>query len=377
MIQTLYYAKRKNTESKNMARPGITYNDVANAAQQLAAQGKIPTIELIRLLTGTGSNTTIAQHLKTWKHRQTQAPAFNSEGLPQEITSGVQGLWDEMLRQSDQKIIEIKQELEQTIEALQDQNKKWEEKNRDLQQQYHQMKQEKEKLASDNDVFQQIVRKFENEKIALMAENQNMNNQLHEKQMHLDELRRLNQQVQANLEHYHEASREQRMRDQQRHEQTEIQLAQTINQLQQELSVLNQKRNGLQREIELIQYTKTSLQDQHDQLSLQYEAIKSQLEQTQHELIQRTQAEHYWQNQYQKCDDKLNKQNVELISLQSQHAVQAQKLSDTQDELKEVTAQIKFLTNERWVLGQENAQLMGQLKQFEKLYHISKASSEA
>src|SRR5205823_2111634 len=97
-------------------------------------------------------------------------------------------------------------------------------------------------------------RKHEHEKIALTVESDNMAKQLQEKQGRIDELHRLNKQVQENLEHYYEASREQRMLDQQRHEQTQTQLAQTINQLQQELTVLNQQKNSLQHEFEQIRY---------------------------------------------------------------------------------------------------------------------------
>jgi len=68
-----------------------------------------------------------------------------------------------------------------------------------------------------------------------------------------------------------------------------------------------------------------------------------------------------------KIQEKLDEQNTTLVNLQSQLAVLNQKLSDAQSELKDVSEQNKFLTNERWVLGQENAQLVGQLKQFEKL----------
>ncbi len=49
-----------------MARPGITSFDVSKAAQQITGQGKAPTIEFIRILLGTGSNSTIGFHLRTW-----------------------------------------------------------------------------------------------------------------------------------------------------------------------------------------------------------------------------------------------------------------------------------------------------------------------
>jgi len=349
-----------------MSRPGVTYDDIANAAQQLAAQGKNPTIESIRLLTGTGSSSTIAQHLRIWKTRQAQAKTFcSADEIPEELMMTVKGIWQRVLSGADEKVTAIKQELELAITVLHDQNKKLETENIQWQQQFHQMKQEKEGLASDKAALEQIIRKLENDKTALTVETDSRKKQLQDKQERIDELHRLNKQAQANLEHYHEASREQRMLDLQRHEQTQTQLTQTINQLKQELSTSNQRKNSLQHELERIQYEKTLLQEQFDKLSIQYEITNSQLTQTQNELLQHMTIEQHWQNQYQKIQEKLDEQNIVLMNLQSQLVIQTQKLSNTQSELKEVNEQNKFLTNERWILGQENAQLTGQLKQFE------------
>ncbi len=46
-----------------MARIGIGYKDVSEAATRLMGQGRNPTVEQVRLLLGTGSSTTIRQ----WK----------------------------------------------------------------------------------------------------------------------------------------------------------------------------------------------------------------------------------------------------------------------------------------------------------------------
>ena len=53
-----------------MARSGITYTEVSNAAKQLIAAGRSPTVETIRITLGTGSNSTINAHLRDWKTRQ-------------------------------------------------------------------------------------------------------------------------------------------------------------------------------------------------------------------------------------------------------------------------------------------------------------------
>lgn len=356
-----------------MSRPGVTYHDVASAAQQLSAQGKNPTIESIRALTGTGSSSTIAQHLRAWKIKQDNTRLIClKENLPEEIVLTMKGLWERVINQGEEKLTLIKQDFEQSIAAFKEQNKKLEEDNIRWQQQYREIKQEKDGLTNDKTVLEQIVRQLENEKIALTVTQDNISKQLQEKQDHINELQRLNRQVQSNLEHYREASREQRILDQQRYEQTQIQLEQTVQQLKQELTTLKQQKNSLQHEFEQMRYAKTTLQDQHDQLTTQNETIKNRLDQAQKEVIQHAHAEQHWQNQYQKIQETTNEQSADLVNLQTQMAILTQKLADAQDELKKVSEQNKFLTSERWVLGQENAQLLGQLKQFEKfgLYQL-------
>lgn len=50
-----------------MARIGVTYYEVADTADALKAQGLNPTVDRIIGVLGTGSRTTINNHLRTWK----------------------------------------------------------------------------------------------------------------------------------------------------------------------------------------------------------------------------------------------------------------------------------------------------------------------
>lgn len=63
-----------------MARPGITYKQVADAAQGLSETGTNPTIGAVReALGGTGSPNTIHKHLTAWKDGNAQPVAKNAE----------------------------------------------------------------------------------------------------------------------------------------------------------------------------------------------------------------------------------------------------------------------------------------------------------
>ena len=53
-----------------------------------------------------------------------------------------------------------------------------------------------------------------------------------------------------------------------------------------------------------------------------------------------------------------------MIELQTQHALTKQQLETEKLKSKEIGEQNKTLASEKWQLGQEKAQLYGQLKQF-------------
>lgn len=53
-----------------MGRPGVTQNEIYQAAQLVISAGKIPTVQSVRNLLGSGSTSTIHKHLQTWKKQR-------------------------------------------------------------------------------------------------------------------------------------------------------------------------------------------------------------------------------------------------------------------------------------------------------------------
>ena len=58
-----------------MARPGITEEQVAAAAEALVAEGAEPTIKAVLARLGSGSETTILKHLRVWRAGRPAAQA--------------------------------------------------------------------------------------------------------------------------------------------------------------------------------------------------------------------------------------------------------------------------------------------------------------
>jgi chromosome segregation ATPase len=72
----------------SMARPGITYDQVASVADAIIGEGQQPTINAVRDRIGTGSPNTIHKHLTAWRAARPQATAAAPE-LPASLTTAI------------------------------------------------------------------------------------------------------------------------------------------------------------------------------------------------------------------------------------------------------------------------------------------------
>ncbi len=349
-----------------MSRPGITYHDVANAAQQLAAQGKNPTIDGVRSLTGTGSSTTIAQHLKEWKYKQDHTRLLClKENLPEEIVLTMKGLWERVVNQAEEKVAAIKQDFEQSIADLNDQSTKLQESNMHWQQEFQQMKKERDEVIHEKLASEQLLVNAKIEIATLTEKLVALEQQSQEKQTRIGELHQQNQQIQDNLEHYRAASLEQRMADKQRYEQQQNQLEKTIQQIKQELTQAHQEKLVSQRQCHQVTFENENLKVQFAQLNVQHELIAARLAESLNELAMKTQDQQHWQTQCHTLQTKYDEQNQTLVNLKTHHAILLQQSETFKSELNELREQNKLIAHEKWILGQEKAQLYGQLKQLE------------
>lgn len=351
-----------------MARPGVTYLDVSNAAQQLVAAGRIPTIESVRIALGTGSNSTLGLHLKTWKSKQDQTQQIaTKENIPEELISALKGVWERVMNQSEDRIQSIQQQTQQELIQLKQEVQRLQKDNAHWQQQYQQIKQQRDGLAHEKSAVEQL---FTNSKIEIAALTEKLaafEQQSQERQVRIEELCRQNQQVQANLEHYRNASLEQRIADQQRYEQHQKQLEQTIQQVSQELTKIRHEKSELQQENQRVLFENDSLKTQLSKLETKHESMTARLTDTLSKLTEKTQDQQHLQNLFQTLQVKYDEQNQSLTSLKTQHAILQQQLEAIKREQNELREQNKSLSHEKWMLGQEKAQLFGQVKQLQEV----------
>lgn len=101
-----------------MARYGITYEEVADAADQVLRQGQNPTMQAVRDLLGTGSFATLSKHLNTWKSARLMSAVREAPQsvIPSDkVTRAVESVWEQMNNQAQAEIDKIREETEQKI----------------------------------------------------------------------------------------------------------------------------------------------------------------------------------------------------------------------------------------------------------------------
>ncbi|TQV77421.1 hypothetical protein FLL45_05615 [Aliikangiella marina] len=103
-----------------MARIGVTLEDVSDAAARLLLDGKSPTVALVREYLGTGSNTTISRHLKSWRaNNHKRSKNLLSDKMPEKLIPTFESLWNTALSEAETSFRERQEEWQKSQQALQ------------------------------------------------------------------------------------------------------------------------------------------------------------------------------------------------------------------------------------------------------------------
>lgn len=103
-----------------MARSGIQYEDVRRAIDLLLQQSESPSVQKIRDILGTGSFTTISDHLREWRaQREERRDRPPSQEIPAPVESLVQALWQQAQESAADGLAHYRQEADRRIEEAQ------------------------------------------------------------------------------------------------------------------------------------------------------------------------------------------------------------------------------------------------------------------
>lgn len=100
-----------------MSRPGVSYEDVSKVATTLLSQGTHPSVQRVRNELGTGSNTTIDRHLKSWQETFKQEKrTVLPETVPEELMSPLDTFWQTAMAHAENNYQKFKEELQEKLE---------------------------------------------------------------------------------------------------------------------------------------------------------------------------------------------------------------------------------------------------------------------
>lgn len=103
----------------DMARVGVDYETIKHTAIKLLSQGHAPSVQKVREVLGTGSNTTIAEHLKTWREEHASKEIHHlPANMPKELICAIEVLWQTAMDQAAQQLASIKHDLNEAQEKF-------------------------------------------------------------------------------------------------------------------------------------------------------------------------------------------------------------------------------------------------------------------
>lgn len=354
-----------------MARPGISKQEVFEVASQLLGQGREPTIAEVRQILQTGSNSTIANHLRDWRKEQdgTQALALHSN-LPQEALSMIKGLWERLKQLAEDKCSRLEREHEQSILEIRQELDKYKSNNQRWQHLFNQWTEEKKQLIAERARIETTLTSLENDKLSLQSFQEVQAKELLEKNERITELHRLHKQVQANLEHYRESAREQRLLDLQQFGKEKQELQSEIKTLKEQSAILRDKASALNQEHQALVTHYRSLEERQAQALSLIEKLKTQLKEEEKAAARELQTSLHWQKQYKEIEKTLELKSAQYIDSQTEAKLLVRQLADATKVLDETLTQNKLLQNDKWMLAQEKAQLEGQTMQMQKMIDV-------
>ncbi|GAA5444514.1 hypothetical protein Misp06_02701 [Microbulbifer sp. NBRC 101763] len=353
-----------------MARAGVTYFDIVEAAKAVKALGEEPTVDRVRSHLGTGSKSTIAPLLKRW--RSEIANDTDVSGLPRDLVEALKGLHQRIQGQADQRVEEVQQEFRAQEESIAAQLSEVQEKNskqaasvRELERKLAIAETEKRQLKRALDDTQKAVEKSEFQREEALG-------RIQEQKESIEEMRLENRDIREHFEHFQQrtASDRQHERDQFRSasEQLKGQVATLTEQLAlterklSEQELLNKHGQALVAEVN---------REKHD-LCEQVGASQAEVE------VLRRQAEDQGKLDMARATEITSLQN-QLAQLQSDYSalakeaqLQYQSMEKLEIDLTLSKDRIEQLADENRILLQEKAMIQGQFTQLENSLKIQK-----
>ncbi len=345
-----------------MARGGVTFAEVEEAARYLQGLGRNPTVDGIREQLGTGSRTTLGEYLKRWKALQA-----DGEGrLPQPLLALVTGLWESLQATAEQQVKENQSIAQQEVTTLKSQLQTLYQAEVDLKQELHQIQ---EKLDAELRMTTSLTQQLQTqEKVheKLQITNGSLLHQLEGTRQENQRLHQLALQIQANLEHYQQAVQQQQSEQNLAKEKQHTMYAQELAQQKMLLDNTNTRLHESEKMLASVQFQLEQEQKNHEKLANRYEIVIAKNHEIDRAFIQLTAETDLQKKQAEQNErDLLIERNLHS-QLQQRVVIFTEQFQQAKNDLQRAEDKIETLRQDKLFLAQEKAQIEGVLKQLQK-----------
>ncbi|MGQ4879849.1 DNA-binding protein [Billgrantia sp. LNSP4103-1] len=106
-----------------MARSGVQYEDVREVIESLLTKGEAPSVQKIREVLGTGSFTTISDHLREWRLRQDTSRGARdlpaSQAMPEPVQRLAESLWHKAQEAAGEALANYREQADRRVAEAQ------------------------------------------------------------------------------------------------------------------------------------------------------------------------------------------------------------------------------------------------------------------
>ena len=346
-----------------MARAGVTYHDVAKAAEAIKAQGQEPTVDRVREHLGTGSKSTIAPLLERW--RSDNGDAADTNGLPSDLVEVVKSLHERVQQMADHRIEQARQEFKGLNEDL---RKKLDDASNAITQLTARQKDLEIQIGQLTNEVDQKTQALEDTRINLTKAEMQRDEAIArtaDLKETVTELKQENRDIRDHFEHYQQRTAEDRQQEREQFRSVNQGLKDQILDLQHRLTQAESRSSELLDANAQLENNADKLEQANATLNRDLNGKVDDIQKLKRDLEDAMTKNRKNQHKNEQLAEKISALTVQKAEVDKEVAVLSQALEATKTELKTTQDKVTYLTDENKAILQEKAVIQGQFKQLQ------------
>lgn len=346
-----------------MARAGVTYHDVAKAAEAIKSQRQEPTVDRVREHLGTGSKSTIAPLLKRW--RSDNGEAADIGGIPNDLIEVVKSLHERIQQMANHRIEQARQEFESLSKELRKELTyakntivQLTARQQDLENQIERQNKEKGETEKSLEDARISLVKAESQRDEAIARTTELKGSV-------AELKQENKDIREHFEHYQQRTAEDRQQEREQFRTVTQGLKDQVRELQHRLTQAESKASELFEANAQLQSSAGKLEQANATLNRELNGKIEDIQELNRDLGDALTKYRDSQHKNEQLAENMAMITTKKAEVDKQVAVLSQALETTKAELRACRDKIAFLTDENKVILQEKAMIQGQFKQLQ------------